>query len=571
MNINGNLKFLGLGELQNARVENLATDPGSPAVGQIWYNTTDLVYRGYNGTAVITFATGGSTAALQTEIDAIETAVGLNTDGTLAAFTGTNYLNAVSTIKAGLVALDTATKAAADAVAAEVTRAEAAEAAIAADVATEVTDRTTADTALGVRVDGVEADLATEVTDRTTADTALGVRIDGVEADLATEVTDRTNADTALQTAVDGKVSKAGDSMSGNLAMNGNKVTGLANPDAGTDAATKIYVDNKVVGLSWKAPVAQALADHTAAAGVVVDDRVADLTDGKIYTVVSLEPTVFDAGVVLVDGDAFFNKADETGYVYSGTAIVQFTGGGQITAGVGLVKTGNQLDVNLGAGIAQLPTDEVGVDLLGTGGLFLTVDGTAASTDGAAQVAVKLDGTTLARSANGVKVSDATIATITAAADAITAEVTRATTAEDALQDAIDGLVTDLAAEVTRATTAEGTLTTNLAAEVTRATTAEDALQDAIDAEVTARGTAVGAVNTRIEAGFYVYTSGAAATSHTVTHNIGSKYNNVTVVDSADEVVIPQSVKFDTTSQLTVTFNTAITCKVIVSGLNPLV
>ncbi|WPU64941.1 tail fiber domain-containing protein [Peredibacter starrii] len=41
-------------------------------------------------------------------------------------------------------------------------------------------------------------------------------------------------------------VLKAGDTMSGALAMGGNKITGLATPTAGTDAATMAYVDSKV-------------------------------------------------------------------------------------------------------------------------------------------------------------------------------------------------------------------------------------------------------------------------------------------------------------------------------------
>jgi len=42
------------------------------------------------------------------------------------------------------------------------------------------------------------------------------------------------------------KVSKAGDSMSGNLAMGSNKITGLSNPSDDQDAATKDYVDDVI-------------------------------------------------------------------------------------------------------------------------------------------------------------------------------------------------------------------------------------------------------------------------------------------------------------------------------------
>jgi len=73
-----------------------------------------------------------------------------------------------------------------------------------------------------------------------------------------------------------------------------------------------------------------------------------------------------------------------------------------------------------------------------------------------------------------------------AVSTSLTAEVTRATTAEGTL-------TTNLTAEVTRATAAEGTLTTNLTAEVTRATTAEGTLTTNLTAEVT-RATAAEAL-----------------------------------------------------------------------------
>ena len=67
---------------------------------------------------------------------------------------------------------------------------------------------------------------------------------------------------------------------------------------------------------------------------------------------------------------------------------------------------------------------------------------------------------------------------------------------------------------------------------------------------------------------YFLY-SGGSSSSHTVMHNLGQKYCNVTVVDSTDEVIIPQSITFDSAGQLTVTFTSAIACKVVVMGVNP--
>jgi hypothetical protein len=67
---------------------------------------------------------------------------------------------------------------------------------------------------------------------------------------------------------------------------------------------------------------------------------------------------------------------------------------------------------------------------------------------------------------------------------------------------------------------------------------------------------------------YFLYTSGAASVTHTVAHNLGQKYCNVTVVDGGDDVVIPQSIVFNSATQLTVTFTSAIDCKVIVMGVN---
>ncbi len=177
-------------------------------------------------------------------------------------------------------------------------------------------------------------------------------------------------------------------------------VTLVAEPVAGTQAATKAYVDNVASGLYWKEPVEVASISNlpatyangasgvgatltsTANGAISVDgvslsanDRLlvraqtADLQNG-IYSVT----TVGDAGAPFVitrttdldlndefPGSAVFvirgTTYDDAGFVCSTDApptigtdainFVQFTGLGSVVAGDGLVKVGNTISVDL--------------------------------------------------------------------------------------------------------------------------------------------------------------------------------------------------------------------------------
>jgi len=197
------------------------------------------------------------------------------------------------------------------------------------------------------------------------------------------------------------------------------KITNLAAPILGTDAARKSYVDNLVTGLFWKEParfmIQYVKTDAGAPSGSAAQLEVCiNTNDDKLYqhdgtawqeiTLVDQDLFVFgksgtdtsgSSGTYVHDNkvydwdtgawtstDPAVNEArlmrqesyevdEDTGWTYNddGTAWVQFTGAGQITAGPGLEKSGNQIYVaedgikesmiDWGNGATQVDLDDV--------------------------------------------------------------------------------------------------------------------------------------------------------------------------------------------------------------------
>ena len=207
----------------------------------------------------------------------------------------------------------------------------------------------------------------------------------------AGDATPKSYVDTQVAT----RLATAGGTMTGAIAMGTNKITGLGDPTAAQDAATKIYVDNAVQGLDAKASCRVATTANITLSGtqtidgvaVNVADRVlvkdqSSAAENGIYVVAAgswsraADANIWDelvhAFVFVEEGTAGANNGYlctvQAGGSLGSTSVtfVQFSGAGQITAGNGLTKTGNTLNVNTASALRiVVGADEI--DLAQTG------------------------------------------------------------------------------------------------------------------------------------------------------------------------------------------------------------
>lgn len=176
--------------------------------------------------------------------------------------------------------------------------------------------------------------------------------------------------------------------------------TDAGTPTAGTSDALVAGSIAEYNGTSWIEIVAGSGGFVPAGTRAILSASTAliapytDATDdGKIVSFTGSSNTGVDTGdaadanAVLVQDPAHVSVYDNLGYVFEGTVPtgtwIQFTGAGQLNAGVGLVKDGNTLNALLGAGVKELPSDEIGLDLAISGGLELTTT----ATEGQLQIA----------------------------------------------------------------------------------------------------------------------------------------------------------------------------------------
>jgi len=261
------------------------------------------------------------------------------------------------------------------------------------------------------------------VLDGATAGTAVASKALVVDANkdinLGSGDITATNVTGTLQTAAQTNVTSVGTldglavSASQTVTMGSNRITNVADPSQAQDAATKSYVDAVKTGLDVKDSVrvattasgtlSSAFANNSTVDGITLatGDRIllknqATASENGIYVVAAsgapTRATDYDETAEVSGGSFCFVEEGTTnadsGWVCSNDGSItvgttslsyaQFSGAGQITAGSGMTKTGNTLDVIGGTGITA-NANSVQIDTTWSGQSAITTLGTIAS------------------------------------------------------------------------------------------------------------------------------------------------------------------------------------------------
>lgn len=312
-------------ELRNARVQNLASDPSSPVAGQIYFNTTTNKFRIYSGSGWDELGTGSGTVtsvALSVPGEFSVSGSPVTSSGTLTVSKANQNANIVY---AGPSSGGAAAPAFRALVANDIPSLTAAKI---SDFDTQVRTNRLDQMAVPVSPVSLNSERIINLLDPTSAqDAATKNYVDSVAQGLDVKASCRV-ASTASVT-----ISGPGTAIDGVTLSNGDRVL-LKNQTTGSQNG--IYVFNGSGSAMTRATDADTSAEVNAGLFVWVEEGTANADSGWILTT--------DNPITLGTTSLTF---------------VQFSGAGQITAGNGLTKTGNTLDVQVDNTTLEISGDTV--------------------------------------------------------------------------------------------------------------------------------------------------------------------------------------------------------------------
>lgn len=308
-----NLDF-GKNEIQNARVQNLASAPSSPVAGQLYYDTVSNLVFFWNGTTWI--SSGGSTGILATIVDVKGDLIAATANDTVArlpAGADNTLLVAASGQATGLQW----------------------RALVAADIQEKIATADLTDWPRTASLDMNSQKIINQLDPTNPQDSATKAYVDAARTGLDVKASVRV-ASTASVTVT--YTATAGTAGRGQITAAPNALDGVT-----LVANDRILLKDQATGAQNGIWVVTTLG--TGANGVW--DRAADfdsdteVTSGA-YTFVTEGTANDNSGWMLTTNDPIIIGGA------SGTALVwvQFTGAGQLTAGTGITKTGNTLAVD---------------------------------------------------------------------------------------------------------------------------------------------------------------------------------------------------------------------------------
>ena len=367
------------------------------------------------------------------------------------------------------------------------------------------------------------------------------------------------------------------------VSFNSQKITSLADPENPQDAATKAYVDAARSGLDVKASVRAAT---TAPLTIASDLENGDVLDGVTLAtgnrvLVKNQSTASENGIYVVQATGAAVRADDadtnaevtsgmftfveegtvnadSGWVLTtnnpitlgstGLVFAQFSGAGQITAGAGLTKTGNTIDVVGTSDRITVNADSVDIAATYVGQNTITTLGTI--TTGT------WDATTVAVTAGGTGNESFTDNGVIYGNGSGALDVTSAGTQYEVLQAGASGVPTFGALNLAQAAAITGTLPIGNGG--TGATTQSGVRTNLVSDITTGSG-----VSTPELAKVCAKTIGdGSATAYTIDHNFNTRDVVVQVIDIASGSdtqyeTVYADVKRNTVNQVTVTFAVA--------------